>query len=166
MNKYFNRKMLLNIAMMVADFVAIYVMLIISVLIMNKGDLSTFGLGFYMTGLAIASTKVFIGLVCGSYRLLWMYSIRRNLLQLLLVVFAYDFILLALTTSETITDYTGLTFTGYLVLMFIEFIYFVSSRFAISVYFNQYYDRKPTPEELERTIIIGAGSAGAMVLNE
>ena len=158
--------MFFNVGMVLADFIAVFVMLIISVLIMYQGDLSGFGLGFYMTGLGIAFTKCLLGIICGSYRLLWMYSIRRNMLQLLLVVFGYDLILLALTSSETITNYTGLTFTGYLVLMFIEFVYFVSSRFLLSVYFNYYYDRKPTPEELKRTVIIGAGSAGAMVLNE
>ena len=102
----------------------------------------------------------------GVYNMLWMYSIRKNLSKLIGVAIAIDLFFLILSIVPAIGDYTKMRTTIFIVVMLMEFAYIIISRFGLSVYFNMFYHKKEKPENSVRTLIVGAGEAGAMVLNE
>ncbi len=161
-----NKKILYNVCIALGDFIAFFILSILACLLITK-DFSVIDLSFLMSALGIATIKVGIGLIIGTYNLLWMYSIRRNLSKLIITALSIDLIFLVLSFFPSIAHHTGFKTSIYISLMLMEFAYLVLTRFGISVYLNHFYKRnQKVQKENIRTIIIGAGSAGALVLNE
>ena len=129
-------------------------------------DVQAIDLAFILSSITLSAVKVLVGILCKLYNLLWMYSIRKNLVRLLTIVFAFDLVILAVSYIPQVAEYTGFLASIYISIMLLEFFYLVSSRFAMSIYFNMFYKKKGEAEAQYRTLIVGAGNAGAMVLNE
>ena len=154
--------------LMVVDFIVLFLICFAGNMIITK-DIHQFDLAFVISSLIISASKVAICFVFKTYSMLWKYSIRRNLLKLILIAVAIDVLYLVLSIIPVIGIYTGMRTTIFIVVLLLEFAYLVISRFGISVYFNRIVTLKEDLEasvNAKNTIIVGAGSAGAMVLNE
>ena len=161
-----NKKVFYIISIAVVDFIAFFTMALFSFLLITK-DINSIGVPFIVTSIFISLIKVGVGFIIGSYSYLWMYSIRRNLTKLILTTIAVDVVFLILSLVPSIYGTTGFSTRIYISLMLIEFVYFIVTRYILSIYLNHFYKRnRKNDKEQVRTIIIGAGSAGAMVLNE
>ena len=153
-----------TLVMVCADFAVIMLIFFLGHMLITR-DPSTIGLKFVISALVVTSIKMVLGLLLGTYNLLWMYSIRKNLAKLLLITMAIDLFFLALSIIPYIGDNTGVRTTIYISIMLMEFAYFIISRVIVSMYFD-YFRIKPNENKEHRTLIVGAGSAGMMVLNE
>lgn len=160
-----SKKSIYSISLAILDFGIFFVICILSfLLVTGQGSLP---LNFIITALSVSAGKVFFSILFKNYNLLWMYSIRRNLVKLLLLTIGLDMLLLCLSWITAVTDATGFRASIYFVVMLMEFCYLVISRFSLTIYLTKFYKRKKNLNvEPVRTLIVGAGNAGAMVLNE
>ena len=159
------KRVLYNLGLAFIDLIVFYMLCILSVFVVtrNPGYLDPY---FLITTLVISFLKIGISYALKAYNMLWMYSIRRNLTKLILITIGTDMIFLILSIVPAIGEYTKMSSSIFITFMLMEFAYLVMSRFALSIYFNYFYHKKAQPDKLVPTIIVGAGSAGAMVLNE
>ena len=160
-----NKRNLYTFGLMITDFINLFLICLFGVLLITK-DPTQIHTKFIISALIISFSKVLVGVFAKTYHMLWMYSIRRNLVKLLIIALIVDIVYLLLSLSPTIGDYTGVRTSIFISIILMEFAYLVISRFGLSVYFNYFYHKKEDADELVRTVIVGAGSAGAMVLNE
>ncbi len=167
MKKHINKRLIYTIGLMLIDFVVLFGICICGFLIKyDSNSLDAIHTEFIVSALIVSASKVLIAALFKTYHMLWMYSIRRNLAKLIGISLGIDAIYLAISTIPVVGSYTGMRATIFLTIILLEFAYLVISRFGISVYFNRYYKQKEKPSNLVSTLIVGAGSAGAMVLNE
>ncbi|MCI5582878.1 MAG: polysaccharide biosynthesis protein [Anaeroplasma sp.] len=156
------KKLIYNVGIMLADFIAYFVICLFSSLLF-KGNIAY---NFVMSALVLSALKVIISFILKNYNLLWMYSIRHNLVRFGIVVYALDLIVLILSQLPDISNFTGFSFRIYTIVMITEFAYMGTSRYLISYVLNKYYHKKKKADKINRTLIIGAGNAGVMVRNE
>lgn len=160
-----NKRILYNLGLAFIDFIVFFLICILSVMIVTK-DTSYFNTNYLISILIISFVKVALSYAFKTYNMLWMYSIRRNLTKLIIITLAIDLIFLILSLIPALGDYTKVKTSIFIVIMLLEFAYLVISRFGLSVYFNYFYHKTETNNSITNTVIVGAGSAGAMVLNE
>lgn len=160
-----NKKLLYNLLISFGDLIAFFILSILGCLLITK-DLNYLTINVLLSILAISIFKVIVGFAIGTYKYLWMYSIRRNLTNLIFGTLVIDIILLILSFIPNVSKFTGINASIYISVILMEFAYLVISRFGLSVYFAHFYKSPKPNKELVRTLIVGAGSAGAMVLTE
>ncbi|MBQ9520197.1 MAG: polysaccharide biosynthesis protein [Acholeplasmatales bacterium] len=164
-----NKKKLYIIGLSIIDFFVIFLMFILSLVLITK-DFGKINLNFIISVYVIAMIKVTLAAILKTYRMLWMYSIRRNLFKLVSIALLIDLAYFSVSFIPQVSEFTNISTSVFIVFMLMEFAYLVLSRFSLSIYFNYFYKRKEKeviePEEVFNTLIIGAGSAGAMVLND
>ena len=161
----FNKRMLYKLGLAFIDYIAFILICIVAMFIITKSA-EYLDSAFMLSALVISFIKVAVSFAFGTYNMLWMYSIRRNLSKFVIITLLIDIVFIVLSIFPAIGKYTKVKTTIYIVIMLLEFAYIVISRFGLSVYFNYFYHQKNKPATSARTLIIGAGSAGAMVLNE
>ena len=159
------KRVLYNLGIAFIDFLMFFLICIIAMFIITK-DPDYLDSKYLVSSLIISFIKVGLSYAFKVYNMLWMYSIRRNLSKLIIITLSIDLVFLILSIVPTIGEYTKVKTTIYIVVILLEFAYMIISRFGLSVYFNYFYHRKYKADTLVPTVIIGAGSAGAMVLNE
>ncbi|MBQ7641371.1 MAG: polysaccharide biosynthesis protein [Acholeplasmatales bacterium] len=160
-----NKRILYNLGLAFIDFIVFFLICILSVMIVTK-DTAYFNTNYLISILIISFVKVALSYAFKTYNMLWMYSIRSNLTKLIIITLAIDLIFLILSLIPALGDYTRVKTSIFIVIMLLEFAYLVISRFGLSVYFNYFYHKTETNNSITNTVIVGAGSAGAMVLNE
>ena len=160
-----NKKRIYSVCIALIDFLAFFVIAILAMLLITK-DFKELDYVYIMSALIISSIKVSFSIIIKNYNMLWMYSIRRNLVKLIVTVFSIDIIVLLISLIPDVAKYTGFKTSVYIAFMLIEYFYLVTFRFVLSIYFNYFYKKRKVNANRMRTIIIGAGSAGSMVLNE
>ncbi len=149
------------------DLVAIFLMCILSCSVTKNVTPSDLTPWLYLSIICYTVFKVAGNFVVGNYEILWMYRIRKNFIKMILTFLVLNFIA---SIVFIILHFNGLLLLSYgtiFVTMVTEFSYIFISRFAVTYYMDNMYDKKEksnTP--LKRTLIVGAGSAGNMVLSE
>ena len=156
------KKLIYKSGIILLDFIAYFVICLFSSLLF-KGNIAY---NFVMSALVLSALKVIISFILKNYNLLWMYSIRHNLVRFGIVVYALDLIVLILSQLPDISSFTGFSFRIYTIVIITEFAYMGTSRYLISYVLNKYYHKKKKADKINRTLIIGAGNAGVMVRNE
>lgn len=164
-----NKKKLYIIGLAIIDFFALFLMFILSLILITK-DFGKINLNFIISIYVLSTIKVLFATLFKTYRMLWMYSIRRNLFKLVSIALIIDLAYFSVSFIPQVSEFTNISTSTFIVFMLTEFAYLVLSRFSLSIYFNYFYKRKEKevvePEEVFNTLIVGAGSAGAMVLND
>ena len=150
---------------MLLDFIFFSLLFFFAGLLITK-DVSIFASPLTISMFSIAAIKVILGYVFKTYHLIWRYSIRRNLVRLIVISLSIDLVFLCLSLIPPLSNKTGVKTSIFIATMLMEFVYLVASRFGLSVYYNQILDKNFLSNDGTRTLIIGAGSAGALVLNE
>lgn len=150
---------------MLLDFIFFSLLFFFAGLLITK-DVSIFASPLTISMFSIAAIKVILGYTFKTYRLIWRYSIRRNLVRLIVISLSIDLVFLCLSLIPPLSNKTGVKTSIFIATMLMEFVYLVASRFGLSVYYNQILDKNFLSNDGTRTLIIGAGSAGALVLNE
>lgn len=163
--KMFKKKKLYTAVLMLVDFAVLFGICLCAGMLVAR-DPHYVNLTFICASLIVSFLKVTIAAICQIYKMLWMYSIRRNLSKLVIISLTIDLVFLILSFIPAIGKQSKMAASVYTTIIFMEFAYLVSSRFAISVYFNHFYKKQECADKLVPTVIVGAGSAGAMVLNE
>lgn len=156
------KKLIYKSGIILLDFIAYFVICLFSSLLF-KGNIAY---NFVMSALVLSALKVIISFILKNYNLLWMYSIRHNLVRFGIVVYALDLIVLILSQLPEISSFTDFSARIYTIVMITEFAYMCTSRYLISYVLNKYYHKKKKADKINRTLIIGAGNAGVMVRNE
>lgn len=160
-----NKKRIYSLVISVADFGIFFVICIISLLLITRQ--ADIPINFVISALCVSAGKVFFGWLINNYKLLWMYSIRRNLVKLISITLGVDLFLLLISWIPAVSEYTTFTTSISFVVMLMEFTYLVISRYVLSVFLTRIYKKgKVAYSSPLRTLIVGAGSAGSMVLNE
>lgn len=150
---------------MLLDFIFFSLLFFFAGLLITKG-VEIFASPLIISMFSIAAIKVILGYTFKTYRLIWRYSIRRNLVRLIVISLSIDLVFLCLSLIPPLSNKTGVKTSIFIATMLMEFVYLVASRFGLSVYYNQILDKNFLSNDGTRTLIIGAGSAGALVLNE
>ena len=160
-----SKRRIYSLGLMLGDLLAFFLIFILSSMLIYK-DPNRLNSIFILSALVISASKIVICFCLKTYNLLWMYSIRRNLTKLVVISLGIDLIFFVLALIPAIAEFSGVSATLFIVVMLMEFAYLIVTRFGLSIYFNYFYRKKEKAEEQIRTVIIGAGSAGSMVLNE
>lgn len=148
---------------LLADLVANFLLLYFSKALVSNFDFRlTIGSFTFILGISIL--KVLVYFVVGIYNILWMYKPRLSFFKFLLIAIITDIVIVISLCIGKLREYVD--FNVYLVFLGFEIAYIFLSRYAITYYMNHFYKKREAKKEFQRTLIIGAGSAGAMVLNE
>lgn len=159
------KKFIYNTSIALCDFLAFILFAFLGCLLITK-DINAITIPFIISSIIISLIKVLVAFACGTYNYLWMYSIRRNLTKLILITLITDLIFLFISFFPSISDKTDYKTSIYISIILMEFAYLIISRFFISVYFAHFYKKEKNDPMQVRTIIVGAGSCGALVQNE
>ncbi|MFI3330110.1 MAG: nucleoside-diphosphate sugar epimerase/dehydratase [bacterium] len=156
-------------SLVILDFIAIYLIYILSSYLSNNFSNEDFKSLFFYTILVYTIVKIVIYYVAGNYSVIWKYRIRRSLAKILSVslianigLMIFNPLLLLLPNIYTVL------FATMLVATLTEFCYLFISRYFLTWYFEERFekDEKKKPIKIKNTLIIGAGSAGSMILSE
>ena len=159
------KRQIYTMGLMLGDFIAFFLICILSSMLIYK-DPTRLNTTFIISSLVVSASKVIFCFIFKTYNMLWMYSIKRNLTKLVVISIFADFFFLVLSFIPQVGSFTGITTSVFISVILMEFAYLVTTRFALSIYFNYFYRRKDKADDQIRTIIVGAGSSGSMILNE
>ena len=158
-----SKKRIYIVLTLLADLVANFLLLYFSKALVSNFDFRL-TLGSFTFILGISILKVLVYFVAGIYNILWMYKPRLSFFKFLLIAIITDIVIVISLCIGKLREYVD--FNVYLVFLGFEIAYIFLSRYAITYYMNHFYKQREAKKEFQRTLIIGAGSAGAMVLNE
>lgn len=158
-----SKKRIYVLLTLLVDLVANFLLLYFSKALVSNFDFRL-TLGSFTFILGISILKVLVYFVAGIYNILWMYKPRLSFFKFLLIAIITDIVIVISLCIGKLREYVD--FNVYLVFLGFEIAYIFLSRYAITYYMNHFYKQREVKKELQRTLIIGAGSAGAMVLNE
>lgn len=158
-----SKKRIYVLLTLLVDLVANFLLLYFSRAIVSNFDFRL-TLGSFTFILGISILKVLVYFVAGIYNILWMYKPRLSFFKFLLIAIITDIVIIISLCIGKLREYVN--FNVYLVFLGFEIAYIFLSRYAITYYMNHFYKQRKAKKEFQRTLIIGAGSAGAMVLNE
>lgn len=158
-----SKKRIYVLLTVLVDLIAIFLLLYFSKALVSNFDFRL-TLGSFTFILGISILKVLVYFVVGIYNILWMYKPRLSFFKFLLIAIITDIVIVISLCIGKLREYVD--FNAYLVFLGFEIAYIFLSRYAITYYMNHFYKKREAKKEFQRTLIIGAGSAGAMVLNE
>lgn len=158
-----SKKRIYVLLTLLVDLVANFLLLYFSRALVSNFDFRL-TLGSFTFILGISILKVLVYFVAGIYNILWMYKPRLSFFKFLLIAIITDIVIIISLCIGKLREYVN--FNVYLVFLGFEIAYIFLSRYAITYYMNHFYKQREAKKEFQRTLIIGAGSAGAMVLNE
>lgn len=158
-----SKKRIYVLLTLLVDLVANFLLLYFSRALVSNFDFRL-TLGSFTFILGISILKVLVYFVAGIYNILWMYKPRLSFFKFLLIAIITDIVIIISLCISKLREYVN--FNVYLVFLGFEIAYIFLSRYAITYYMNHFYKQRKAKKEFQRTLIIGAGSAGAMVLNE
>lgn len=158
-----SKKRIYVLLTLLVDLVANFLLLYFSKALVSNFDFRL-TLGSFTFILGISILKVLVYFVAGIYNILWMYKPRLSFFKFLLIAIITDIVIVISLCIGKLRKYVD--FNVYLVFLGFEIAYIFLSRYAITYYMNHFYKQREAKKEFQRTLIIGAGSAGAMVLNE
>lgn len=158
-----SKKRIYVLLTLLVDLVANFLLLYFSRALVSNFDFRL-TLGSFTFILGISILKVLVYFVAGIYNILWMYKPRLSFFKFLLIAIITDIVIIIFLCIGKLREYVN--FNVYLVFLGFEIAYIFLSRYAITYYMNHFYKQRKAKKEFQRTLIIGAGSAGAMVLNE
>ena len=136
-----NKHKIYTLCLMLIDFIALFVICLCGLLLITK-DFERINLAYIISSLTISFVKVSVSYCFKTYKMLWMYSIRRNLFKLIVIALSIDLLFLIASIIPNVGHYTGVKTSIFIAIVLFEFAYLVTSRFAISVYYNDFYKRK------------------------
>lgn len=158
-----SKKRIYVLLTLLVDLVANFLLLYFSRALVSNFDFRL-TLGSFTFILGISILKVLVYFVAGIYNILWMYKPRLSFFKFLLIAIITDIVIIISLCIGKLREYVN--FNVYLVFLGFEIAYIFLSRYAITYYMNHFYKQRKAKKKFQRTLIIGAGSAGAMVLNE
>lgn len=158
-----SKKRIYVLLTLLVDLVVNFLLLYFSRALVSNFDFRL-TLGSFTFILGISILKVLVYFVAGIYNILWMYKPRLSFFKFLLIAIITDIVIIISLCIGKLREYVN--FNVYLVFLGFEIAYIFLSRYAITYYMNHFYKQRKAKKEFQRTLIIGAGSAGAMVLNE
>lgn len=162
-----SKKLIYKITLIGVDILAMIAIYFISPIINNNLTLYKLTTEVCLTSLSFVVIQTIVFTLFGCYSLLWMYRSYKNYYKMVVALFCSNLILLILWISYRTLNLEVLSFGSMAIAMLLFLAYIFASRFSVSLYFNYYY-RKDEKRDLaiRNTLIIGAGSAGNMILNE
>ena len=154
----------------IIDFIAFFAICFLSLLIAYKLKIAGVSWTFYVSALVMSAIKVGVHAATGTYRMLWMYSIWRNIARITSITLLVDIVFATLSFIPFVKENLFLTLSTTIIILLIDFWYLIVSRGILSLFLNKIYSYKrrgvERKSERENTLIVGAGDAGSLVLNE
>ena len=162
-----SKKLLYKLSILIIDIIAILVIYFVTPLIVNNFQVIEYTTPIILNIVGFTFLQVVVFYVLGCYKLLWMYRNDKNYYRMIVGTISGNLLACLIWLILFLTDTARLSFTTMFVAMLIEVCYVFASRFIVSYYFNHYYKKnaKRVLDE-KRALIVGAGSAGSMILNE
>ncbi len=162
-----NKKLVYKCGMFIADLVALICIYFIAPLFANNMHTYELTNVYLYSILGFVGIQILVSVLFNNYSLLWMYRSYKNYLRILSSVVTANLVIFIIWAGLYFNDVATLTFSAMLIAMLIEILYVFASRTAVSIYFSYFYKKHEKRKmSLRRTLIVGAGSAGAMILNE
>ena len=162
-----SKKKIYKGTLFIIDFLVIFLIYFLSPIIINNFQL--IGMNYIYPLEALFYTVIIssVFLVAGCYNLLWMYRTNKNFYRMSFAIVLANLIIAILWTIFYFTKVNTFSFATMLLAMLLEFAYIFLSRILVTYYLTHYY-KKDEKRNLEskRTLIVGGGSAGSMILNE
>jgi len=152
------------------DFIVITLIYIFSYILLgnNVDDLPN---KLIFCALIYSGINVIANAITFNYRLYWVYQLTKNFIRLFFVFFISSVVIFITNAILLHNQLSVIEFNVFFVALICEVCYLFASRSAIKLTLSYYFEKrkdnkKEVPLEKRRTIIVGAGSLGAMILNE
>ena len=162
-----SKKKIYKGTLFIIDFLVIFLIYFLSPIIINNFQLIGMNYIYPLEALFYTVIVSSVFLVAGCYNLLWMYRTNKNFYRMSFAIVLANLIIAILWTIFYFTKVNTFSFATMLLAMLLEFAYIFLSRILVTYYLTHYY-KKDEKRNLEskRTLIVGGGSAGSMILNE
>ncbi len=152
------------------DVVFFFLIILFSNLLLEEFTWANLGKTFYF-GIALISVfKVLFHMALGTYRMLWRYSTRKNNMKVAVFTFMIDACLFAVSFTPFFDEKIQFTYLVAIISTGFDVVYLLGSRLLMWLVYDRYYNLKMRGVEAnknqERTLIVGAGDAGSMILRE
>ncbi len=161
------KKVFHRISFVVVDVIAIVLMYYMSYIILHEFKDFDFRPSYWGLSVFYVCVKIFAHYLTDGYKILWKYRNRYSLFKLCFVTLSCNALILVIDTifKGTIRIYFGVPLL--LISFMMELCYLFASRVMMSIIYN-YLHKKYEDRGVfrKRTLIIGAGSGGNLVLNE
>lgn len=161
------KRIVYSTGQIIVDLIAIFLISVLSNFLVGNTSI-TENMVFLSTLYTVF--KVLLHFVVRNYKLYWVYQLTRNYIRL---IFTSLISIIAVISVNNILYHFNLSDIKINILIvssIIELCYLVLSRYVIKFVLNFYYERRDgshkTNVKTRKTLIVGAGSLGAMILNE
>lgn len=161
-----NKRIYYKLSIILFDFIALYIIYLLSQLITSNISLDGYTVNFMLFCVGFSLLKVISHLVFGNYSLLWMYRTKHNYIQMVVVTTISNLLIFLIIAILNNFGIHTMLYSTFFTSLFIEFFYIFASRFTINLYLENIYHQAKAPENKKRTMIVGAGQAGSMILTE
>lgn len=161
------RRYYLKAGIMLIDFIGLFAVYMFSQILCTDVTTKVVTPSFMLYSLLFVGIKVLVHFIVKDYNLLWMYRTRNNYLRMIFISFIVNIFIFVLVGVLDFFGIESLLYECLLMSLFVEFFYIFLSRFVLNLALeNIYYHRKENIKHKKRTLIVGAGQAGSMILTE
>lgn len=160
------KKFVYKYGILAVDFVAFICMYFVSSFMSNDFSFSQITTNFALFAILYSTIKVLFHIIFGDYNILWMYRTRNNYLRMVLVSVISNTAVALLYMILFFCHIRPIVFATMLGAFIIEFCYIFVSRYTVNVILENVYRKIDKSTEHKRTLIVGAGSCGSMILSE
>lgn len=162
-----SKKVIYKTTLFVVDIIAMIAIYLFSPIINNDLGLYELTKEIFFTSMSFVAIQMIVFSLFGCYNLLWMYRSYRNYYKMLIALFCSNLLILIFWVIYQSIDLQTLRFGSMTIAMLLFFVYIYASRFLVTMYFVYFYKKDERRKlETRNTLIVGAGSAGSMILNE
>lgn len=160
-----NKRHMLKALMMSIDFTSFFLVFMLAEFFSSEFQRVGYTLNFMLFSLLFCLIKIIVHLASGDYNLLWMYRTKLNYVRFICFTLIANVLMFILIVVLHMFNIRSMDFTCFFTAIFIEFAYIFISRFIVNIILeNMAYRAKATTKK--RTLVVGAGQAGAMILTE
>ena len=162
------KKIAYTLGQIFIDLIALFCIYLFSYILIGNGEV-VFEENFIFLAALYTVFKVVLNIIFLNYKSFWVYNLTKNYIRLYLTSLASIFVVFIVNSILLHFNHSSITFNVFIISAIMEICYYFVSRYAIKIFLTFYYRKdelKQKDVQGKRTLLVGAGSLGAMILNE
>lgn len=161
-----NKHNLYKYSIMVVDIIAMYLLYFISSFVSNNFNFSEINTTFCLMCLLFVGIKCLVQFAVGNYNILWKYKIKNSYIKMIIFSIVGNLFVDIVYLICYLNKFTTISFATILIVFLLDFAYICVSRCFVNYILENVVKKKIVAVNHKRTLIVGAGSCGSMILSE